>query len=86
VSGSKFYYLRGAAALLELALINWAYSRVGARGFTMLATPDLVRMDVLEKCGFQPRMENTQVGRPGPGNRGKAKGGVKIQGSRLMRL
>jgi hypothetical protein len=62
VSGSKFYYLRNAAALLELALLNWAYSRVAAKGFTMLATPDLVRMDVLEKCGFQPRMENTQVG------------------------
>jgi seryl-tRNA synthetase len=62
VSGSKFYYLKGAAALLELALVNWAYSRVAAQGFTTLATPDLVRMDVLEKCGFQPRMENTQVG------------------------
>jgi hypothetical protein len=61
VSGSKFYYLKGAAALLELALVNWAYSRVAAKGFITLATPDLVRMDVLEKCGFQPRMENTQV-------------------------
>lgn len=61
VSGSKFYYLKGAATLLELALVNWAISRVAAKGFTMLSTPDLVRVDVLEKCGFQPRMENTQV-------------------------
>lgn len=37
-------------------------SRVAANGFTMLSTLDLVRVDVLEKCGFQPRMENTQVG------------------------
>lgn len=73
VSGSKFYYLKGAAALLELALVNWAYSRVGSKGFNMLATPDLVRMDVLEKCGFQPRMENTQVCMGG-GGRGYGKG------------
>lgn len=29
VSGQKFYYLRGAGALLELALINYAISKVG---------------------------------------------------------
>lgn len=28
VSGQKFYYLRNAGALLELALVNWAMSRV----------------------------------------------------------
>ncbi len=61
MSGSKFYYLRGAATLLELALVNWALSRVAAKGFELLSTPDLVRGDVLEKCGFQPRGDNTQV-------------------------
>uniref|UniRef100_A0A061QX49 serine--tRNA ligase n=1 Tax=Tetraselmis sp. GSL018 TaxID=582737 RepID=A0A061QX49_9CHLO len=61
VSGSKFYYLKGAAALLELALVNWAMSKVVARGFRPTITPDLVRESVLEKCGFQPRMENTQT-------------------------
>jgi seryl-tRNA synthetase len=32
-----------------------------AKGFTPLITPDLVRDSVLEKCGFQPRMDNTQT-------------------------
>jgi seryl-tRNA synthetase len=32
-----------------------------ARGFTPVMTPDLVRGSVLEKCGFQPRMANTQT-------------------------
>lgn len=32
-----------------------------AKGFTPLITPDLVRDCVLEKCGFQPRMDNTQT-------------------------
>ncbi|GAX73126.1 hypothetical protein CEUSTIGMA_g579.t1 [Chlamydomonas eustigma] len=61
VSGQKFYYLRNAAALLELALVNWAMTKVVARGFTPIMTPDLVKETVLEKCGFQPRGTNTQV-------------------------
>lgn len=61
VSGTKFVYLRRAAALLEMALCNWAMQRAVARGFEPLTTPDLVRASVLEKCGFQPRAENTQV-------------------------
>ncbi|KAI8471369.1 MAG: hypothetical protein J3K34DRAFT_417403, partial [Monoraphidium minutum] len=61
VSGSKFYYLKNAAALLELALVNYAMTKVTARGFTPMMTPDLVKASVLEKCGFQPRMDNTQV-------------------------
>jgi seryl-tRNA synthetase len=65
VSGAKFYYLRNAAALLELALVNWSVSRALAAGFTPLMTPDLVKEAVLEKCGFQPRASNTQVGRAG---------------------
>ncbi len=35
--------------------------RVSAAGFIPHGTPDLVRATVLEKCGFQPRGDNTQV-------------------------
>lgn len=35
--------------------------KCAARGFTPIMTPDLVRDSVLEKCGFQPRMDNTQT-------------------------
>lgn len=61
VSGSKFYYLKNEAVLLEMALINWTLSEVTKRGFTPLTTPEIVRSSVVEKCGFQPRAENTQV-------------------------
>lgn len=61
VAGSKFYYLRREAALLELALINWAMHKAAARGFLPMTTPDLVRESVFEKCGFQPRADNTQI-------------------------
>lgn len=62
VAGAKFVYLKRAAALLELALCNWAMAKAAAKGFIPVSTPDLVRAGVLEKCGFQPRGENTQAG------------------------
>ena len=60
VSGSKFYYLKKEAALLELALINWSMQRAAAKGYEPTSTPDLVRGEVLEKCGFQPRGDSSQ--------------------------
>ncbi|QCD93177.1 serine--tRNA ligase, chloroplastic/mitochondrial isoform X2 [Vigna unguiculata] len=61
VSGSKFYYLKNEAVLLEMALVNWTLSEVMKRGFTPLTTPEIVRSSVVEKCGFQPRGSNTQI-------------------------
>ncbi|KAG9452881.1 hypothetical protein H6P81_005785 [Aristolochia fimbriata] len=61
VSGSKFYYLKNEAVLLEMGLINWAVSEVMKKGYTPLTTPEIVRASVVEKCGFQPRGQNTQV-------------------------
>ncbi|XP_077238334.1 seryl-tRNA synthetase [Tasmannia lanceolata] len=61
VSGSKFYYLKNEAVLLEMGLINWTLSEVMKKGFTPLTTPEIVRSSVVEKCGFQPRGQNTQV-------------------------
>ncbi|GJW78094.1 serine--tRNA ligase, chloroplastic/mitochondrial isoform X1 [Tanacetum coccineum] len=43
VSGSKFYYLKNEAVLLEMALINWTLSEVMKRGFTPLTTPEIAR-------------------------------------------
>lgn len=61
VSGSKFCYLKNEAVLMEMGLINWALSEVMKRGFTPLITPEIVRSSIVEKCGFQPRGQNTQV-------------------------
>ncbi|KAF6146218.1 hypothetical protein GIB67_011690 [Kingdonia uniflora] len=61
VSGSKFYYLKNEAVMLEMGLTNWAISEVMKRGFTPLTTPEIVRSSIVEKCGFQPRGTNTQV-------------------------
>ncbi|KAK9905294.1 hypothetical protein M0R45_000346 [Rubus argutus] len=61
VSGSKFYYLKNEAVMLEMGLINWTLLEVMKWGFTPLTTPEIVRSSVVEKCGFQPRGTNTQV-------------------------
>jgi len=34
IAGSRFYYLKGAAALLEYALVNWVFSRLSNPKFT----------------------------------------------------
>lgn len=61
VSGSKFYYLKNEAVLLEFALIKHAMDLLIAEGFTLITTPDLAREKILEGIGFNPRGEETQV-------------------------
>ncbi|MFK0184470.1 serine--tRNA ligase [Streptomyces rubiginosohelvolus] len=52
VSGSRFYYLTGVGALLELALVNAAIARATEAGFTPMLTPALVRPRAMEGTGF----------------------------------
>ena len=47
VSGSRFYYVRGAGVLLEQALIRFALDSLLEAGFTPVQTPFLVRPEVL---------------------------------------
>jgi seryl-tRNA synthetase len=52
VSGSRFYYLTGVGALLELALVNAAIAQAGTAGFVPMLTPALVRPRAMEGTGF----------------------------------
>ncbi|MEY5017919.1 MAG: serine--tRNA ligase [Actinomycetota bacterium] len=52
VSGSRFYFLAGIGARLELALMSLALDRALAAGFTPLITPTLVRPEVMNGTGF----------------------------------
>ncbi|KAL2917189.1 Serine--tRNA ligase, mitochondrial [Polyrhizophydium stewartii] len=61
VSGSRFYYLKNAGALLEQALVRYASDICIRRGFTPVAVPDLIRHEVLEACGFSPRSDDPQT-------------------------
>ncbi|KAJ2038879.1 seryl-tRNA synthetase, partial [Coemansia sp. S2] len=55
VAGSRFHYWRGAGALLELALVQYAMTRAVSAGFTPHITPDVARSSVVDACGFRPR-------------------------------
>jgi seryl-tRNA synthetase len=61
VAGQKFYYLKNEAVLLELALVQYAMSKLVAEGYTPIITPDLARAEVLEGIGFIPRGSETQI-------------------------
>jgi len=61
VTGSKFYYLKNEAVLLEFALIKHALDMLLKEGFTLIATPDLARDKILEGIGFNPRGAETNV-------------------------
>ena len=52
VSGSRFYYLTGIGALLELALINLAMAQATANGLTPIIPPALVKPAAMEGTGF----------------------------------
>jgi len=52
VSGSRFYYLTGVGALLELALVNHAIAFAGARGLIPVIPPSLVKPAAMEGTGF----------------------------------
>ncbi len=52
VSGSRFYFLTGQGAHLQLALLNMAAQRATANGFTLMIPPVLVRPEVMEGTGF----------------------------------
>jgi len=52
VSGSRFYFLRGIGARLELGLMNMALDLALTNDFTPLITPTLVRPEVMAGTGF----------------------------------
>ena len=52
VSGSRFYFLTGVGARLELALMNYALDTALDAGFTPLITPTLVKPEIMRGTGF----------------------------------
>ena len=52
VSGSRFYFLTGIGAQLQLALLNLAVQQAVANGFQVMITPSLVRPEVMEGTGY----------------------------------
>jgi seryl-tRNA synthetase len=52
VSGTRFYFLRGIGAQLEIALMNLGLNRAVNHGFIPMITPTLVRPETMAGTGF----------------------------------
>jgi seryl-tRNA synthetase len=52
VSGSRFYFLTGRGALLQLGLLQLAVRLAADNGFTLMIPPVLVRPEVMAGTGF----------------------------------
>jgi len=52
VSGSRFYFLTGLGAMLQLGLLNMAAAKATANGFTLMIPPVLVKPEVMAGTGF----------------------------------
>ncbi|EOA91867.1 uncharacterized protein SETTUDRAFT_170634 [Exserohilum turcica Et28A] len=57
-SGWGWYFLVGDGALLEQALVQYALSVAGKRGWKAVAPPSMVYSHIAAACGFQPRDQN----------------------------
>jgi len=61
VSGTKFYYLKNEAVLLEMALVRYTLDILRKKGFTLFQTPDIARTEILEGIGFNPRGAESNI-------------------------
>lgn len=61
VSGSQFYYLYGDGALLELALIQYAFEVLTKEGFLPVITPDLAKSRYYLGTGYNPKGDEAQT-------------------------
>ena len=52
VSGSRFYFLTGVGALLQLGMLQLAIQQAVEHGFTPSITPSLVKPEAMEGTGF----------------------------------
>lgn len=52
VGGSRFFFLTGVGALLELALLNMGIAQAVEYGFTPVITPTLVKPEIMAGTGF----------------------------------
>lgn len=61
VAGSKFYFLRKEAVLLQHALKSYVFEKCIAAGFMPLSTPDLAYDHILQGVGFAPRGDESNT-------------------------
>lgn len=61
VSGSQFYFWYGDGALLELALVHFAFDLLSKEGFIPVITPDLAKARYYLGTGYMPKGKEAQT-------------------------
>ena len=61
VTGSQFFYLYGAGAFLELALVQYAMHKLSKAGFVPVITPDLAKSRYYLGTGYAPKGAEAQT-------------------------
>ena len=61
VAGTKFYYLKNEAVMLDLALQMYIIQKLVKKGYTPLVTPDLAKSSILQGSGFNPRGNESNI-------------------------
>ena len=61
VSGSQFYFLYGDGALMELALVQFAFELLSKEGFLLVITPDLAKSRYYLGTGYAPKGNEAQT-------------------------
>jgi seryl-tRNA synthetase len=61
VAGSQFYYLYGDGAMLELALVQYAFEILSKEGFLPVITPDLAKSRYYLGTGYMPKGDEAQT-------------------------
>jgi len=54
VSGSRWYYLKNQAVLLQMALLRFAIDKVINQGFTPIYPPAMIREHIMQGAGYLP--------------------------------
>jgi len=67
VSGSRFYFLKNKLAILQRALIFWAFTEVAKSGFSPMIPPFLTKDKALYGTGYLDKKENYCIN-PGEDN------------------
>lgn len=61
VAGSKFYFLKREAVLLQHAIKSYVFGKAMKSGFIPLQTPDISHNHILEGVGFAPRGDESNT-------------------------
>lgn len=52
IAGSRFYFLKNEAAILEMALVNFVFTLLGKKGFTPVIPPVMIKPAESEAMGY----------------------------------